>query len=638
MASSRSDTIMKVKGGVPIRRIPRTPTVSILPVERVFHKLPDGTYEPATITLEAVVQNVDNPKYQWGHIVGGSFQPYSVVYSHMIASPVHAGVVAVKVTGDNVPNAIIASETLTIVEDGVSPVQYKIVVKQLNRVVDSISCDSYGNPKLYYQATAYLYKITGSEEEPCGDFLCAIAYYKGDSVVKADISQGYVDNYTFIVDGDYDSVRIGFSDGENVIVETTIAKTYDGAPSEVYSIEILQNNKVVTTIASDAEGYAKLDPYALARLYKQVGNDKKAVCSNYYCKVVSVNIDDNMEHEEESDVPVSDYEFEVADNYYDYFVVSYFDKASKKTVAEITVLRTYDGSAGKPGENGVPGCVIRRSEWKSGIQYRNDEGLKTVNTRYIDAVLVRAKNALGWRGYKCLQTHVSTNDNAPGNTDYWEEFPTNTVGILASLIIARDAKLDFLSGNEIRILDTNDKVTAGVSGSGSGDTGIRFYAGSDDPQTAPFRVDENGKVIANDIVAYGSVATPFIEITDDNYEEYSVMYPDNTGIFINISNKHGFNYKIGNHLSIEPVVISLPYDYDYDGAEVNIASYRTLISYAIIVGAYDINSQKEKNVILNPIDLVRLKCVVLERGNSNDSDDIKKQNIKWIHLSGGVSN
>lgn len=629
---------MRSRGSVVLKRISNTPSVSILPGERVFHKLSDGTYEPATITLEAVVQNVDNPKYQWGRIVGGSFQPYSVVYSHMIASPAHAGGVAVKVTGDNVPNAIIASEVLTIVEDGMSPVQYKIVVKQLDRIVTSISCDANGNPKLYYQATAYLYKITGSNEEPCGDFLCVIAYYKGDSVVKADISPGYVDNYTFIVDGDCDSVRIGFSDGENVIVETTIAKTYDGAPSEVYSIEILQNGKPVNTIASDAEGYPKLEPTAFARLYKKVGNSERTVCSDFYCKVVSMNTDDDISDEEESGVPVSDYEFEVADNYYDSFAVSFFDKASKKTVAEITVLRTYDGTEGKPGENGIPGCAIRRSEWKSGIEYRNDEGLKTFNTRYIDTVLVRAKNALGWRGYKCLQTHVSTNDNAPGNTDYWEEFPTNTVGILASLIIARDAKLDFLSGNEIRILDANDKVTAGVSGSGSGDSGIRFYAGSDNPQTAPFRVDENGKVIANNIVAYGSVATPFIEITDDNYEEYSVMYPDNTGIFINISNKHGFNYKIGNHLSIEPVVISLPYDYDNDGVEVNIASYRTLISYAIIVGAYDINKQKEKNIILNPIDLVRLKCVVLERGNSNDSDDIKKQKIKWIHLSGGTSN
>lgn len=631
---------MRSRGSVVLKRLSNTPSVSILPGERVFHKLSDGTYEPATITLEAVVQNVDNPKYQWGHIVGGSFQPYSVVYSHMIASPVHAGVVAVKVTGDNVPNAIIASEVLTIVEDGVSPVQYKIVVSQLNRVVDSISCDAYGNPKIYYQATAYLYKIIGNTEVLCEDFYCVVVYYKNGTQSDASVSTSPSGSYTFNVSGDYDLIHVGFVDSEagKVIIETSLAKVYDGAPAVQYSIDILQNGKPVNTIASDAEGYPKLEPTAFARLYKKVGNGERTICSDFYCKVVSMNTDVDISDEEESGVPVSDYEFEVADNYYDSFAVSFFDKASKKTVAEITVLRTYDGTEGKPGENGIPGCAIRRSEWKSGIEYRNDEGLKTVNTRYIDTVLVRAKNALGWRGYKCLQTHVSTNDNTPGNTDYWEEFPTNTVGILASLIIARDAKLDFLSGNEIRILDTNDKVTAGVSGSGSGDSGIRFYAGSDDPQTAPFRVDENGKVIANNIVAYGSVATPFIEITDDNYEEYSVMYPDNTGIFINISNKHGFNYKIGNHLSIEPVVISLPYDYDYDGVEVNIASYRTLISYAIIVGAYDINKQKEKNIILNPIDLVRLKCVVLERGNSNDSDDIKKQKIKWIHLSGGTSN
>ncbi len=497
--------IETLRGGLPLRRVQDPPVVSIQPGERVFHRKADGTYEPATITLSAIVQNIDNPKYQWGRILNGSFRPYSVVLSSMTITPAYAGVIAVRVSGDNINDYVYASETISIIEDGASAIQYKIVVKQLDRIVTSISCDANGNPKLYYQATAYLYKITGSEEEPCGDFLCAIAYYKGDSVVKADISQGYVDNYTFIVDGDYDSVRIGFSDGENVIVETTIAKTYDGAPAVQYSIEIFQRGKSVSTIASDAEGYPKLEPYAIARLYKKVGNNERAVCSDYYCKVASMNTEDDVSNEEESGVPVSDYEFEVADNYYDSFAVSYFDKASKKTVAEITVLRTYDGSAGKPGENGVPGCVIRRSEWKSGTQYRNDEGLKTVNTRYIDAVLVRAKNALGWRGYKCLQTHVSTSDNAPGNTDYWEEFPTNTVGILASLIIARDAKLDFLSGNEIRILDANDKVTAGVSGSGSGDAGIRFYAGSDNPQNAPFRVNEKGELYSSKIHAEGEV-------------------------------------------------------------------------------------------------------------------------------------
>ena len=220
---------MRARGVASLRRIPRTPTVSILPVERVFHKLPDGTYEPATITLEAVVNNVDNPKYRWGHIVGGSFQPYSVVYSHMIASPVHAGVVAVKVTGDNVPNAIIASETLTIVEDGVSPVQYEIDIKQLNRKVEVISCDNRGNPKIYYRATAYLFRITGNKREPCSNFYCTVLYYKNGVVSKSEGSSEHVDNYTFAVDGDYDDILVGFTDSSNVAKERSISKVYDGS-------------------------------------------------------------------------------------------------------------------------------------------------------------------------------------------------------------------------------------------------------------------------------------------------------------------------------------------------------------------------------------------------------------------------
>ena len=79
------------------------------------------------------------------------------------------------------------------------------------------------------------------------------------------------------------------------------------------------------------------------------------------------------------------------------------------------------------------------------------------------------------------------------------------IGILVSLIIARDAKLDFLSSNEIRILDANDKVTAGVSGSVSGDAGIRFYAGSAEPQNAPFRVNEKGELYSSKIHAEGEV-------------------------------------------------------------------------------------------------------------------------------------
>lgn len=429
-----------VKGGVPIRRIPRTPTVSILSGERVFHKLPDGTYEPATITLEAVVNNVDNPKYQWGRIVGGSFRPYSVVYSHMIASPVHAGVIAVKVTGDNVPNAIIASETLTIVEDGVSPVQYKIVVKQLNRVVDSISCDPYGNPKIYYQATAYLYKIVGDSEELCGDFYFSVIYYKNGTQTGSMISESPSGSYTFDVSGDYDSIRVGVVDLEagKDIMETSLAKVYDGAPAVQYSIEILQMGKSISTIASDAEGYPKLEPYAIARLYKKVGNDERTVCSDYYCKVASMNTEDDISNEEESSVPVSDYEFEVADNYYDSFAVSFFDKASKKTVAEHSISRTYDGSTGANGYT-----YRSRGMFTTGETY-------VWNIEYRDIVFSWFNEKLYAFRVKNKGTSVTVRPTSPNGDTNWD-VASDMRFVATDLLLAQDAVVDVLGTSKIFI-------------------------------------------------------------------------------------------------------------------------------------------------------------------------------------------
>ena len=132
--------IETLRGGLPLRRVQDPPVVSIQPGERVFHRKSDGTYEPATITLSAIVQNIDNPKYQWGHILNGSFRPYSVVLSSMTITPAYAGVIAVRVSGDNINDYVYASETISIVEDGVSPVQYEIDIKQLNRKVEVISC------------------------------------------------------------------------------------------------------------------------------------------------------------------------------------------------------------------------------------------------------------------------------------------------------------------------------------------------------------------------------------------------------------------------------------------------------------------------------------------------------------------
>ena len=151
------------------------------------------------------------------------------------------------------------------------------------------------------------------------------------------------------------------------------------------------------------------------------------------------------------------------------------------------------GDKGDKGESiqGIQGCIVRDSEWSVGVEYRNDEALAS-GTRYIDVALVRDDaTATGWNAYKCKVTHVSSSSITPSNSQYWEEFSSNTTSIFTSLIIAKNAKIKFLQGNELTIQKSNGVITAGVSGNENGGK-IRFWAGSEVPDNAPFKVDENG--------------------------------------------------------------------------------------------------------------------------------------------------
>ena len=169
------------------------------------------------------------------------------------------------------------------------------------------------------------------------------------------------------------------------------------------------------------------------------------------------------------------------------------------------------------GEQGLDGCIIRRGEWALGIEWRNDQGLATW-PRYLDVALVRdPATATGWRAYRCRVTHTSSAANAPGQSSaYWEEFGVNTTAIFTSLIIAKDARIDFMSGNQLLIQKDDGTVTAGLSGSQSGDK-VRIWAGSATPDDAPFRVIEDGKVIATDAEVHGTVYAEDGEFTGTVY-------------------------------------------------------------------------------------------------------------------------
>lgn len=165
------------------------------------------------------------------------------------------------------------------------------------------------------------------------------------------------------------------------------------------------------------------------------------------------------------------------------------------------------GDKGDQGVQGIQGCIIRDSEWTTGVTYRNDEAL-TSGTRYIDIVMVRNNSAVdGWDVYKCIKTHTSSSSITYTNTTYWTEL-SNVGPIYTSLVIAKNASLDFVQGNELIIKDSNNNVVAGLTGGSSkeaGTTPVRIWAGGGVPGSAPFRVDQEGNLVATKANITGTI-------------------------------------------------------------------------------------------------------------------------------------
>lgn len=180
------------------------------------------------------------------------------------------------------------------------------------------------------------------------------------------------------------------------------------------------------------------------------------------------------------------------------------------------------GETGAQGKQGLDGCIIRDSEWALNTEYRNDSNITdgSLEVRYIDVVLVANEaTETGWDAYKCLKTHVSSESITYTNTSYWEKFGANVGAIFTSLIVAKNAKIKFLSGNQLTIQKSDGTVTAGLSGSDEGEK-VRFWAGSETPDNAPYKVDETGRFTAEEGIFKGFIQKKMVTITSSNISEY----------------------------------------------------------------------------------------------------------------------
>lgn len=278
------------------------------------------------------------------------------------------------------------------------------------------------------------------------------------------------------------------------------------------------------------------------------------------------------------------------------------------------------------GKQGLQGCAVRDSEWGIGVQYRNDSALTTnTGVRYIDVVLVRNDSTTtGWDAYQCKKTHVSSSSITYTNTEYWDKFDTNVGAIFTSLIIAKNAKINFLSGNQLTIQKSNGTVTAGLSGSETGKK-IRIWAGSETPDDAPFRVDENGETwqtnahITGEVNATsgnfenvtikGRFISPFSYLSGVGYPPISPGAPfrwlykigkDNL-----FSSNNNMNYIVEGSVDGEYHEVTFPADKDFAGMYVNIYNNGTGAVYVKQEGNSDI-------LTINPGVCFRFICISTE--------------------------
>lgn len=288
------------------------------------------------------------------------------------------------------------------------------------------------------------------------------------------------------------------------------------------------------------------------------------------------------------------------------------------------------------GENGLQGCILRKAEWVSGVEWHNDESLAG-GTRYVDVALVRDNGTeTGWRAYKCRVTHISNGGNAPGNSTYWEEFGLNTTAIFTSLIVAKNAMIDFMQGNELRIKKDDGTVTAGLSGSREGKK-VRVWVGSDDPENAPTQLCEEGDGrLAGGNIHWDKYGNTFFD--GSIVRHMKTLEASDYDIYLDFST--GFNFNVGSIITTPngEVTIYLPDATEYEGAECTLfwGNLRTRYGSSPVVrvtgGANmmsaDIVDVYFKSFTFNDYGLVQLKALPHWNG-------LSQSGITWYIINPG---
>lgn len=152
------------------------------------------------------------------------------------------------------------------------------------------------------------------------------------------------------------------------------------------------------------------------------------------------------------------------------------------------------GSSGSEGAPGRQGAAIRGpvNWWDQTTtrrfcngQYSSD--LYPEDPLWIDLILKDGAY------YYCNTSYNgSSNDPWSAVSQYWTQSQNEFDFVATNLLLANNAHVDFLTNNELYLRDANNNITGGARGG----TGVTFWAGSDNPNNAPFKVNYSGELSA----------------------------------------------------------------------------------------------------------------------------------------------
>lgn len=194
------------------------------------------------------------------------------------------------------------------------------------------------------------------------------------------------------------------------------------------------------------------------------------------------------------------------------------------------------GEDGAPGKDGLQGCIIRLTEWASGVEYRNDLDLVSNGPRYIDVVTIYANNKQ--LKFQCGQTHTSSNSNKPtagSASAYWQQL-NDMVPIYTPLLFAENAVINFLQGMEFVVHNSKTDISVNtiIAGLVGGD--IPLFVGSNTPSNAPFRVAKDGAFVATKADITGTINASSGTIGGFKIDESSLTATDSFGEMLLSSN------------------------------------------------------------------------------------------------------